>query len=107
MHLIFIGSNLCEMDFPSLRNAHSYLFQGILHCFGKHLSSYRGMFAHSSIPIHPSEITAHASEIHPPSRAAWSIVIQISNILLLIKIRFGTETSVVVESVDGSFVVRS
>lgn len=67
--MIFIGSNLHEMDLVSFRNSHADLFQGILHCLGNYLppvlrwayymvdeerlvAPLENMFAHSPILLH-------------------------------------------------------
>ena len=84
MHVIFIRSNLHEVDFVSFRNSHADLFQRILHCFGKYLPSIfrwthymveeerlvvslEDMFAHSPILLHG---TGHSHLYRKGIRAA-------------------------------------
>ena len=84
VHVIFIGSNLHEMDLVSLRNSHTDLFQGTLHGVSKHLSPvlcrahyvtkeerlvvpFEDMFAHPPILPHG---TGHRDDYRKGIRAA-------------------------------------
>ena len=84
MNVVFIGSNLHEMNLVSFGNAHTDLFQGILHRFGKYLPpvlrrayymvekerlavSLEDMFAHASILLYG---TGHSDVYRKDIRAA-------------------------------------
>ena len=92
--MIFIGSNLHEMDLVSFPDSHADLFQGILHRFGNypppvlHGAYYviekerlvvplEDMFAHPPILLHGMDHSDVLQKRRPRSRAARNVLIQI------------------------------